>query len=497
MPTSTGDNDLVIQTPEHRYTLILKDRFAKQTCIELLNTTLLKLLLQNPHNEKLVAPGSVSRRHIQRYKFNQSHPLFADAVYQGEWKDAKMHGQGLLAFTNGSVYDGQWRDGVQEGDGVWDDKATRIYYKGSWKSGRFHGVGFMKYRDRGEYFEGEFREAKKNGFGILRAALWRHVGMWKDDKLSGLGLHVYESGDIYVGLWENGAREKVGWLLSKNGDTYEGEWRADKMQGRGGYVFATGSRRNDAVFKGWFGPGDGAFPGELNTPGFSMTGNFGYVADPLKLSFTGQIQAVLHKRRPRQDGDVVTEGNPGYEVTEGKEWVRFFVDKTFDDEKWASEKASTRADEILSKIFPPLRSWQLITNSFTAQTFLLPYHCLFSFMRDFLVLVMETCKACGLYFLRSATAELPESSMMAQSSLPLPPENSLPSKIARPLLAKLVRDVHAFEKHLERGVCDYFGLAADPESATYQRCVADIHTAIFIPIYELLFPLYRSVVCLA
>lgn len=62
----------------------------------------------------------------------------------------------------------------------------------------------MKYRDRGEYFEGEFKEARKNGFGILRAATWRHVGIWKDDKYHGLGLHVYENGDIYVGLWENG-----------------------------------------------------------------------------------------------------------------------------------------------------------------------------------------------------------------------------------------------------------------------------------------------------
>eukprot|EP01122_Echinamoeba_exundans_P005045 TRINITY_DN15226_c0_g1_i1.p1 TRINITY_DN15226_c0_g1~~TRINITY_DN15226_c0_g1_i1.p1 ORF type:complete len:1546 (-),score=222.45 TRINITY_DN15226_c0_g1_i1:1026-5663(-) len=495
-PANASDSELIIQTPEHKYTLILRDRASKQTCLDLLQSTLVSLLLQNPLNEALVTRENISRRYIGRYKFNQSHPLFADAVYQGEWKDAKMHGQGILVFNNGSVYDGQWSEGVQEGDGVWDDKASRTYYKGAWKHGKFHGVGFMKYRDRGEYFEGEFRDAKKNGFGILRAANWRHVGSWKDDKFNGLGMHVYENGDVYIGLWENGMREKTGWLIHKNGDTYEGEWHLDKMQGRGGYVFMTGSRRNDAVFKGWFGPGDGAFPGELTTPGFAMSGNFGYVSDPLKLTFSGQISSMLHKRRSRHpDGDTVTEGNPGYEITDGKEWVRFFVDKSFDDDKWASEKATTTAGEVLSKMFPPHLSWSLITNSFTAQSFLEPHHCLFAFLRDFLVMMMEACKACGLYFLRSAPPHSLDgpSPMTDDSFLHLPPENSTAAKLARPLLAKLVRDIHAFQKHLERGVLDYFGLSAQPDSDEYQLCIADLHTAIFAPIYELIFPLYRTI----
>jgi hypothetical protein len=499
-PATTSDSELIVQTPEHKYTLILRDRASKQTCLDLLQSTLVSLLLQIPVNEALVTRDNISRRFIARYKFNQSHPLFADAVYQGEWKDAKMHGQGILVFNNGSVYDGQWSEGVQEGEGVWDDKASRTYYKGAWKHGKFHGVGFMKYRERGEYFEGEFKEAKKNGFGILRAANWRHVGTWKEDKFNGLGMHVYENGDVYIGLWENGLREKTGWLIHKNGDTYEGEWHLDKMQGRGGYVFMTGSRRNDAVFKGWFGPGDGAFPGELTTPGFAMSGNFGYVSDPLKLSFSGQISSMLHKRRTRHpDGETVTEGNPGYEITDGKEWVRFFVDKSFEDEKWASEKGSTTAGEVLSKIFPPDLSWRLITTSFTAQSFMEPHHCLFAFLRDFLVMIMEACKACGLYFLRSAPSQFPEgpSPMTDNSFLHLPPENSTAAKLARPLLAKLVRDVHNFQKHIERGVLEYFGLSGQTDSDEYQLCVADLHTAIFTPIYELIFPLYRTIVRIA
>lgn len=102
IPTNS-DTEFLIQTPEHRYTLILKDKSSKQTCLDLLQTTLVKLLSRDSHNDDLVTKESTSRRYIQRYKFNQSHPLFADAVYQGEWKDAKMHGQGILVYNNGSV----------------------------------------------------------------------------------------------------------------------------------------------------------------------------------------------------------------------------------------------------------------------------------------------------------------------------------------------------------------------------------------------------------
>lgn len=286
--------------------------------------------------------------------------------------------------------------------------------------------------------------------------------------------------------------------MNKFGDTYEGEWHFDKMQGRGGYVYATASRRNDAVFKGWFGSGDGSYPGELSTPGFSVSGNFGYVTDPLKLNFTGQINSLLHRRRPRQvaEGESTTEGNPGYEVTEGKEWVRFFLDKTFDDEKWALEKSSTAVDDLESLVFPFSSSWDLIRNSFTAQSFNPNHHCLFLFLRDFLVLVMETCKAAGLYFLRSVPSNCSEHSVVGRSDrqTPLPSENSIAARLARPLLAKLVRDARAFQKHLERGVLDYFGLSANTDETTYQSCLSSLNSSMYAPLFELLWPLYRTVV---
>eukprot|EP01047_Picozoa_sp_COSAG01_P089036 COSAG01_NODE_21239_length_911_cov_1.640394_1_plen_219_part_10 len=39
--------------------------------------------------------------------------------YDGQWKDGKRDGQGVLTHQDGSKYDGQWKDGKEHGQGVW------------------------------------------------------------------------------------------------------------------------------------------------------------------------------------------------------------------------------------------------------------------------------------------------------------------------------------------------------------------------------------------
>ena len=30
------------------------------------------------------------------------------SIYEGEWKDDKHHGKGILSFANGTRYEGEW-----------------------------------------------------------------------------------------------------------------------------------------------------------------------------------------------------------------------------------------------------------------------------------------------------------------------------------------------------------------------------------------------------
>eukprot|EP00984_Skeletonema_dohrnii_P026186 scaffold15496_cov81-Skeletonema_dohrnii-CCMP3373.AAC.2 len=44
---------------------------------------------------------------------------YADgSVYEGDWKDDKMHGEGKMTYANGVVYDGHWRDDKKHGEGI-------------------------------------------------------------------------------------------------------------------------------------------------------------------------------------------------------------------------------------------------------------------------------------------------------------------------------------------------------------------------------------------
>jgi len=35
-------------------------------------------------------------------------------VYDGEWKDDKEHGHGVMKYSDGHVYEGDWENGVRK-----------------------------------------------------------------------------------------------------------------------------------------------------------------------------------------------------------------------------------------------------------------------------------------------------------------------------------------------------------------------------------------------
>jgi len=55
-------------------------------------------------------------------------------IYQGQVKDGKPNGLGILIYHNGGKYVGEWKDGEENGQGTYTTSNGRKYV-GSWKDG--------------------------------------------------------------------------------------------------------------------------------------------------------------------------------------------------------------------------------------------------------------------------------------------------------------------------------------------------------------------------
>ena len=98
----------------------------------------------------------------------------ASEKYEGEWKDSRPNGKGVLYNKNGKKqFDGEWMNGKPNGNGILYNEQE---YEEEWKDGLFEiGNGVViRYNDsmmgvmnekRELIYIGGIKEGKANGFG--------------------------------------------------------------------------------------------------------------------------------------------------------------------------------------------------------------------------------------------------------------------------------------------------------------------------------------------
>lgn len=85
-------------------------------------------------------------------------------VYEGEWVDNKMHGEGTYTYKkSGDIYSGSWKDGIKSGDGRYEYGADSSMLVGSWYEGTIVG-GNWELKGFGVY-SGEFKLGRPFGEG--------------------------------------------------------------------------------------------------------------------------------------------------------------------------------------------------------------------------------------------------------------------------------------------------------------------------------------------
>ncbi|XP_056643709.1 MORN repeat-containing protein 3-like [Diorhabda carinulata] len=153
--------------------------------------------------------------------------------YVGEWKANKKTGKGVMLTRNKDLYEGDFNNDYRHGFGVLAYHLPKynvfsLTYRGDWKNGKMHGEGLRVYPGIGFYI-GNFKKSKRSGYGQM----WYDCGAfydgdWVDDLREGLGLYVREDGNRYEGSWYKDLKHGTGRFYFLNtGQIQIGVWEKD------------------------------------------------------------------------------------------------------------------------------------------------------------------------------------------------------------------------------------------------------------------------------
>lgn len=142
------------------------------------------------------------------------------------------------------VYDGDEVNGQPEGQGVLH-RADGALYNGAWKQGKMHGEGHLKYgeTDRLDEYRGSFNVGMRHGKGTLTWSDGRkYSGEWQANQINGEGVLEYTKTDQfkrckYAGQFLNDMRHGHGRLEWGDGRWYEGPWQHDAVVHHRAYIY--------------------------------------------------------------------------------------------------------------------------------------------------------------------------------------------------------------------------------------------------------------------
>uniref|UniRef100_A0A3Q3E839 Alsin Rho guanine nucleotide exchange factor ALS2 n=1 Tax=Hippocampus comes TaxID=109280 RepID=A0A3Q3E839_HIPCM len=129
--------------------------------------------------------------------------------YQGQWRDGKIHGFGIYRYATGEVYEGCFNDGQRHGYGMLRsgkmDKTSSGVFIGQWVCDKKTGYGVSDDITRGE----------------------KYMGMWLDDDRHGSAVVVTQYGVYYEGNFRENKMSGPGLLVSDDDTAFHGEFSED------------------------------------------------------------------------------------------------------------------------------------------------------------------------------------------------------------------------------------------------------------------------------
>ena len=222
-------------------------------------------ILSGSINDKTLEPISEVEKQLQEIlplqKIINENLVEIDkgVYYQGQWRNKKKHGYGILVEEDCSKYIGRFKNDKKSGEG-WLFWPNGDYYSGNFEDNCIHGKGEVKCNDgrvisgvfnsgrlggsakerwqNGCTYEGSFDNLEKSGFGVLTIPFYStYAGEFANNTLNGKGFLKFEDGKSYEGEWKNGKMHGFGKFRWPNGKYYEGHYDEDKKNGIGKLVY--------------------------------------------------------------------------------------------------------------------------------------------------------------------------------------------------------------------------------------------------------------------
>ncbi|XP_013856612.1 alsin isoform X2 [Austrofundulus limnaeus] len=239
----TGLQGLKVITPEETFTLLASSPTEKSKWLRAINQAVDQAL--NGAGQNADGSGPKSEPPISRtasYTFYKDGRL-KEVTYEGHWLTGKPHGSGELKWPDGRIYTGSFKNGLEDGYGefVAPNKTLNKtdLYQGYWKEGKMHGLGSYRYAS-GEVYDGSFQDGLRHGHGMLRSGKLNtsspsvFIGQWLQDKKTGYGVFDdITKGEKYMGMWQEHQRQGTGVVVTQFGLYYEGAFKDNKMMGTG------------------------------------------------------------------------------------------------------------------------------------------------------------------------------------------------------------------------------------------------------------------------
>ncbi|XP_014847120.1 PREDICTED: alsin isoform X1 [Poecilia mexicana] len=239
----SGLHGLKVVTPEETLTLLASSSAEKTKWLRAINQAVDQALSgvgQDAGGSTSKSDPPISR--TASYTFYKDGRL-KDATYEGRWLTGKPHGRGILKWPDRRIYTGSFKSGLEDGFGEFacPNKALSKddLYQGYWKEGKMHGLGTYRYAS-GEVYDGSFQDGMRHGHGMLRSG--KHntsspsvfIGQWLQDKKTGYGVFDdITKGEKYMGMWQDHQRQGTGVVVTQFGLYYEGAFKDNKMMGTG------------------------------------------------------------------------------------------------------------------------------------------------------------------------------------------------------------------------------------------------------------------------